>query len=523
MQRFFTVILLGNIVVGAVNGMEVEPVEIKKEQKPEITEMLKKNGGSNTAQPDLSGSSLNDNNSHPSPFYVPKDKEEVREPANKNPHDNRSQYVGAIPVRPFNINLTMEQQPFSRARQNQVQNPEHGPENVIPSFEADFNDVIIKEAQYVYQFAPPLAKGILKHLTDERGFILNPEYRVALFWGPPGCGKTMTSKHIGITLQKEHGWKFLFIPSARTARNKRNETAQMMDVLYAKILKDKKNKYFLAFDEINELFENTRSQNHDTNMTSKVTREFFDELLGNPRVFCVGTLNIIEKLEDPAKDRYFEHTIRFAPITNNRIRNACFRDKVTTPISQLDGGIDDAQLDNLLKDIDHGGRQLSNIATSCKNLCWNKNPDKEMLIITSDLITEAVKESVLTRTEGKYGQPEETDQEQRERHFQRSYQQHEDLGLAQRTQQAEQFREGQELQSRQGEASLALQTAISLEGMYYQSENVDKYDRDTLYNQMYNIYYKIFPNRKPTDYQALPESEEEAIRRGLEQNSCTIL
>lgn len=371
-----------------------------------------------------------------------------------------------------------------------------------------FDKETIIEMEQVFNDAPPRAQQIINHLED-KDFLDDGAYRAAIFWGPPGTGKTTTALAIAYKMFITKQWKCRFFSAGELARKDRNATAMALCKLFKEIETDTEPN-ILILDEMNELFEHPESEHRDTSMNSKVFTKFFNGRQGKHYFFCIGTANHVDQMDPIVLDRCFKGCITFPPFANTDTRNRIFRSKLTGKSVSIDENVSNDQLDELFKSLaDCTGRDLTNLATLCKSFFRIGNIASKSIIISEENIKDAITELAHLKEVSKYNHPKETDAERQERFH----------------------KEQQELQMKLNEANSEAQLQLAIEHLC-ESERcsdqirtkMNKYDYHSIKNRTRQAYFNAIPERRPANYQPLPESPaEEARRNGTQNNSsCSI-
>ena len=210
----------------------------------------------------------------------------------------------------FNSSLAIEKPPInikpldepdaSKIIHNFINNKQQEATEPI-SQQPAFDDLEIKEMEFVFVRSPKEAQCIVNHLQDPSYFPLNQDYRSIIFVGEPGTGKTVMAKAIAYKMLK-HNWEHKFLPSTSFLKGHRNQTAILLQKELEAIQKSKK-PTILIIDELNLLMENSESKHHDTDTTAKVLWTFLDQQKGNKDFFFIGTMNRINKLPKAFKSR----------------------------------------------------------------------------------------------------------------------------------------------------------------------------------------------------------------------------
>lgn len=282
--------------------------------------------------------------------------------------------------------------------------------------QAAFTDLEIKQMEIVFIQSPEEAQHIVNHLQDPSYFPLNESYRSVVFVGEPGTGKTVTAKAIAHQMKK-HNWQYRFLPSTSLLGEHRNQSARMLQKELEDISKSKK-PTILIIDELNLLMENSESKNHDTDATAKALWMFLDTQKDNKNFFFIGTMNRINKLPKPYKNRILFDYIKFPLMTDPAIKSKLLRDYLTNPYTQLDKEVTDTFLTQEIEKIgDSSGRDLENILKAiCRKSKMDQKTPSSPLIIKQAAVTYIVDQYVRKKIESDYDIIEETDEERHNRH-----------------------------------------------------------------------------------------------------------
>jgi hypothetical protein len=472
------------------------------------------------------------------PFNVKNDNNAPsRESANSNNQSSQNSY---IPLKHFHGEPDSDL-PFVQNIYEPNQQKSKLPTNI-----EQFEKIVIKEAKQVLKSAPPMAKQVVKHLKKKK-FLQDESYRLAVFWGPPGPGKTMTAIGIAHKMQIKKGWKLRFFSSGELAQKDRNATAAFLGKIFNEIKAEKDTPCILIIDEMNELLENTGSVHHDTNITANLIWTFLDSQRGNPKFFCIGTMNRIDKLAKPFKERSYRGCIEFLPLATSELKNKIFRKMLTGKHIQIHDDLTNERLDILLQPIaDCTGRSLQTIAGRCKSIFRLQDKKSKTIIISDDHITKAVQELLILREVSKYNNIEESDEERQERHHKAQIAQSEanrtlqteqfniaqatqrELSEAQLEQQQEQFDQQHRFQINQEKINFGLQAVAAAENDMQRQYNYTRderlYHKNWYLNNLYDRYYEIFPEQRPANYQRLPQNAAESAKANGQEDSggCSL-
>lgn len=371
-----------------------------------------------------------------------------------------------------------------------------------PMYTEQFDEATIKEMKQVLKSAPIDAQNIIHHLKDT-GFLKDVSWRVSVFWGAPGTGKTSTALAIAHEMLISRQWKHRFFSSGNVAEKDRNATAVRLRKVLEEIEADK-TPTILIIDEMNELLENTESKNHDTNTTSNLLWTFLDRQLSNPNFFCIGTMNRVHLLAEPFKSRYSTDFILFPLLANPLLKAAILRAKLINTGTSVAAHVTDEQISALLQPLPHcEGRDLKKISCLCKKMICRRRPiSNDELVVDLDILTRTIEEFRQQCVHLQVGRIQETDEEQRERHH----------------------REQQTLQIRLAETGFALQAEAERMKTNIPSDPGNPYCHNYISNNLHAVYYNNFPERRPANYQPLPENRAEADRQAGRpaEGSCVL-
>ncbi len=173
-----------------------------------------------------------------------------------------------------------------------------------------------------FEEAPVDARMLVDHLKKP----LDPEWRTAIFKGPPGTLKTTTA----LAIPHLANWHLAFVPAARLLGSYRNQAKEGLQQELQSAIgneedtnEDKKEvgprprkKTVLMVDELHKLLEHHGSERHDSGATGSYLWTFLDEQARNEDFFFIGTLNSEDDIEDPLKHRLHGTTIEF-PLTED--------------------------------------------------------------------------------------------------------------------------------------------------------------------------------------------------------------
>lgn len=313
-----------------------------------------------------------------------------------------------------NNNTPVKVLPFYERNTSGLTQEDPSKQNPNPQKTNHFTDEEIEEMEEVLESSPEKAQDIVKYLQDPNYYPCKVNYRAAFFVGEPGSGKTVTASAIAYKMS-QRGWDCKIISSTDLLGEYRNQTATQLKRQLNAIAASKK-PTILVIDEVHRLLENSNSSHHDTDNTSTVLWTFLDKQKHNKNFFLIGTMNRINKLPKPFKDRMFSGYIPFTLITDPKIKNKLFRKKLTTTNTHLGADITDIFLDKELEKIGPcSGRNLKLISENIA-MMHKGNNEKRPLSIKKEFITQAVNEYIRDKKTMEYDLIEETDEERQERH-----------------------------------------------------------------------------------------------------------
>jgi len=288
-----------------------------------------------------------------------------------------------------------------------------------------FSEIEIKEMELVFESSPIEAQLIVSHLRYPTYFPDDKDYRSAIFFGAPGSGKTVTANAIAYKMSKE-GWNCKIISSTSLLGEHRNQTAIRLEKELKSAIASKK-PTLIIIDELHRLLENADSKNHDTDSTSTALWTFLDKQEGNENFFLIGTMNRIDKLPQPFKNRIISDYIHFPLTTDPKIKNKLIRMYLTTENSILDEEVTDDFLNKELEKLnDCAGRCLKKISRAIgrKNRI-NESKKSSVTVIKKTTITQVANEHAKRKAEIKYNWVDESDDERQNRHHKENMKMHE--------------------------------------------------------------------------------------------------
>lgn len=279
-----------------------------------------------------------------------------------------------------------------------------------------YSDIEIKEMELVFKSSPIEAQLIVSHLQDPTYFPDDKDYRSAIFYGVPGSGKTVTANAIAYKMSQA-GWNCKIISSPSLLGGQRNQTAINLERELKSAVASKK-PTLIIIDELHRLLENSDSKHHDTDLTSTALWTFLDKQEGNENFFLIGTMNRIDKLPQPFKNRIISDYIHFPLTTDPKIKNKLMRMYLTTENSVMDEEVTDDFLNKELEKLnDCAGRCLKKISRAIGRKNRINDPKKSSVTaIKNATITEVADEYTKRKTEIRYNWIDESDEERQDRH-----------------------------------------------------------------------------------------------------------
>lgn len=280
-----------------------------------------------------------------------------------------------------------------------------------------FSEDEVAEMEMVFESSPKDAQNIVNHLQDPN-FYNDKSYRSAYFVGEPGCGKTTMAKAIAYKMAKE-GWGYKIISSTQLMRPERNSTAMQLEKELDAVASSNK-PILIVIDELNRLLENADSKHHDTDSTATALWSFLDREFENENIFLIGTMNRIDKLPKPFKNRISPDYIKFFPINDPDKQQKTLRTYFSRLKLELDPEITDTFLIQEFEKMGPcAGRNLKKICRTTSKI-QKRQQDGPIAPIKKLSIKAAINEVIARDEEMGYNKPEETDEERQERYHNES-------------------------------------------------------------------------------------------------------
>ncbi len=221
-----------------------------------------------------------------------------------------------------------------------------------------------KAMSEVYEDAPQRAKRIVTHLKDPEACD-SPEWRYALLYGEPGCGKSTLSKAIGV----EADWLVKFIPCGELqseGENQRNQTGINLYNCLKDIIRFQV-RTLVVLDEVNELMEGSDDSHKDTGFTSRTFWNFLDSQAGNDKFFLIGTMNRGYTLPKPMKSRAKGCSIEIEAPKDPQKKLRMFENIVGTARTVFDEECDEEFLLDFIEGTsDFNGRDYGSLAVEAR-------------------------------------------------------------------------------------------------------------------------------------------------------------
>jgi AAA+ superfamily predicted ATPase len=274
----------------------------------------------------------------------------------------------------------------------------------------------VKEMNDVYEDAPMRVQRFVRHILNPQ-LLRQPHNRMLILEGPPGTGKSTLMKAVAFKTNS----LLDFVSIGEVQGESRNQTGKNLhNRLHEtlKWIKKFKCKTIIGIDELNKIMENSEDKHHDTGFTSTVLWNFLDGLRGEPLYF-MATMNQTHKLPKPMKSRISPYTVEIQLPESSNKRIAILKKQLLSDYVHLHNECSDSYLLKLLKATEgFSGRDYKGLADEAVGQCVDEHSAvPEKIILRQKHLDEAVRVIMDARKRSKYDRREETDEEQRERHF----------------------------------------------------------------------------------------------------------